>query len=59
MGEESGGGEGPRRGGGRGPGERGSIGEGERQELKLFQSVAARFNFLAVDRPDVCTLRKS
>ena len=23
------------------------------EELKLFQSVAARFNFLAVDRPDL------
>ena len=23
------------------------------QELKLFQSVAARFNFLAMDRPDL------
>ena len=23
------------------------------EELKLFQSVAARFNFLAMDRPDV------
>ena len=22
------------------------------EELKLFQSVAARFNFLAMDRPD-------
>ena len=24
-----------------------------REELKLFQSVAARFNFLAMDRPDL------
>ena len=26
------------------------------EELKLFQSVAARFNFLAVDRPDLHVL---
>ena len=23
------------------------------EELKLFQSIAARFNFLAMDRPDL------
>ena len=28
------------------------------EELKLFQSVAARFNFLAVDRPDLLYLVK-
>ena len=29
------------------------------QEMKLFQSVAARFNFLALDRPDLLSSRKS
>ena len=28
------------------------------EELKLFQSVAARFNFLAMDRPDLLYLAK-